>query len=134
MTYVKHPNPEVIDAGARDMFASLMEAVRQCRGDPDYFAGRVAAGMTVLELLEMLGTNDVRFAYLPGHIKRLAPDAAWVACGEFTLTAESGRVTGVTVNEKELTGVRSVAVEGRADAPLTVRLEFDPRGSYPSIP
>jgi hypothetical protein len=115
------------------MLDSLSAAVDAAGGRGDAFTDW-AARMTVLELCEMLGNNDVRFVYAPCHIKHLVPDSLCVVVGEFTLLAEGGRVKGVSVNGHELSGVTSVDISAPAGGVPTVRLELVPAQSYPQIP
>lgn len=49
-----------------DMFDSLMSSVIMCGGDSTHIEEKVLSGMTVLELIDILGQNKVRF-YLAGE-------------------------------------------------------------------
>lgn len=50
------------------MINSLLLATAQCGGCPDLLKEKVISGLTVLELVDMLAHNNVRFTYI-GEIK-----------------------------------------------------------------
>lgn len=61
-----YPKPmNIIESDRLAMFSSLLQAINEAGGDVTMIKKHIGAGMTVLELIDTLGQNGIRFIFCP---------------------------------------------------------------------